>query len=299
MALETIPHDHFRNAPLIIDAHTHIFSPDHQRYPLANPRSSYRPQADGRVETLKAAMDAAGVQRAVTISPWFYGWNIDYTLEALAAHSEWLAVVALVPPTAPDAPAILERYVQEFGVCGLRIQGQISGLAPFDDPAATPLWEKAADLALPIDVNATHEEYPQVEKRLRDFPTVPVILDHCGYISGDLAPKIPTLDPVLRLAEYPNAYAKLTFLGLASQEDYPFRDVHWMVRQLVDFFGPERCLFGSNFPTAQYNDKMNYAQTVQVFQEELDLPPVAQGWILGGTAGQLWQWREQAAGSSL
>ena len=274
----------------IIDAHTHIFSPDLERYPLANPNSSYRPITDGRAETLKAQMEAAGVERAVTISPWFYGWNIDYTLDALAQHRDWLAVAALVPPTAPDGPALLERYVKEFGVCGLRIQARISGLGRFDDPASTPIWEKAAELGLPVDVNATHEEYPQVEQRLRDFPTVPVLLDHCGYVSGDLAPKTPTVGPVVRLAEYPNTYAKLTFLALASQEEYPFRDVHWMVHELVDAFGAERCLFGSNFPTAQYNAKMTYTQTVRIFQEEIDLPPVAQDWILGGTASKLWQW---------
>jgi predicted TIM-barrel fold metal-dependent hydrolase len=162
--------------PLVIDAHTHIFSLDHQRYPLADPNSSYRPVTDGQAEILKAQMDAAGVNRAVTISPWFHGWNIDYTLDALAQHRDWLAVAALVPPTSPEGPAILERYVKEFGVCGLRIQARISGLGRFDDPASTPLWEKAAELGLPLDINATQEEYPQLEQRLRDFPTVDILL---------------------------------------------------------------------------------------------------------------------------
>lgn len=280
--------------PIVIDAHTHIFSQDLARYPLADSTSTYRPITDGAAELLHAEMQRAGVQRAVTISPWFYGWDISYTLAVLPANRSWLAVAALVDPTDPAGPQRLEQYVNEFGVCGLRIQGTISKLGAFDDPAATPLWRKAADLGLPIDINATHAEYPQVARRIREFPSVPVILDHCGYISADLAPETLTVAPVLQLARYPNVYAKLTFLGLASQQAYPFADVHWMARQLIDAFGAERCLYGSNFPPAQYNPKMDYRQTVQLFAEAIDLSDVERTWVLGGTAATLWKWGEDA-----
>ena len=276
---------------MIIDAHTHIFSSDRNKYPLAAPQSTYRPITDGSVELLRDQMVEAGVDRAVTISPWFHGWDIRYTLDALQAHRSWLAVVALVDQTSADGPQQLARYVHEHGVCGLRIQGQISGLGRFDDPAATPIWEKAADLGLPIDINATHAEYAQVESRIRQFPQIPVILDHCGYISADLSPHTPTVEPVLRLAQYPNVYAKLTFLGLPSQAAYPFADVHWMARAIVDAFGAERCLYGSNFPTVQYNPLMSYRQTMQLFAEEIALTEAERAWILGGTAAKLWQWQ--------
>ena len=155
---------------MIIDSHTHIYSPDRNKYPLAAPDSSYRPITDGSVELLRAQMIEAGVDRAVTISPWFHGWDIRYTLDVLQAHRSWLAVVALVDQTSADGPQRLAGYVKEHGVCGLRIQGQISGLGHFDDPAATPIWEKAADLGLPIDINATHAEYAQVETAFVNFP---------------------------------------------------------------------------------------------------------------------------------
>ena len=277
---------------MIIDAHTHIFSSDLNKYPLAAPTSTYRPVTDGSAELLRAQMAEAGVDRAVTISPWFHGWDIRYTLDALREHRSWLAVVALVDPTSTDGPQQLERYVTQHGVCGLRIQGQISGLGRFDDPAATPIWQKAADLGLPIDINATHAEYPQVEKRIRQFPQLAVLLDHCGYISGDLAPSSPTVEPVLRLAQYPNVHAKLTFLGIPSREAYPFADVHWMARAIIDAFGAERCLYGSNFPTVQYNPLMSYRQTVQLFSEEIALTHIERAWILGGTAAKLWKWQE-------
>jgi predicted TIM-barrel fold metal-dependent hydrolase len=207
---------------MIIDAHTHIFSTDLVRYPLANPDSTYRPVTEGSGTLLKAQMAEAGVDRAVTIPPSFYGWDPSYILDVLAENRSWLAAAALVDPWSPEGPQQLERLVKEHGFCGLRIQGTISRLGAFDDPATTPLWRKAADLGLPIDINATFTEYPQVEKRVREFPQTPILLDHCGYISPTLAPAEPTVEPVLQMARYPNVYAKLSFAGVASQQEYPF-----------------------------------------------------------------------------
>jgi len=261
---------------MIIDAHTHIFSPDGRAYPLADPNTTYRPQTDGSAQLLRAQMDVAGVDRALTITAGFYGWDN-------------CSVIDLVDPASADAPAALEAWVSQ-GASGLRIQRHIFYHQALDDPISTPLWAKAAELDLTVDINATQEEYGAVENRVRQFPNTRFILDHCGYVSGALKPSQNTVDPVIALARYPNVYAKLTFLPLASQEAYPFRDAHWMVHAIVDAFGPQRCLFGSNFPTAQYSPATTYAQTVDLFREAIDLAEEARAWILGGTASHLWKW---------
>ena len=120
-------------------------------------------------------------------------------------------------------------------------------------------------------MNATHEEYTAVEARVREFPQTRFVLDHCCYVSGSLAPSENTTAPVRALARYKNVYIKLTFLPLASRQAYPFADVHWIVRELVDAFGPDRCLFGSNFSTVQYSPQTEYEQTVALFADAVDL----------------------------
>jgi predicted TIM-barrel fold metal-dependent hydrolase len=275
---------------MIIDGHTHIFSTDLVRYPLADPNSSYRPVTEGSGKLLRAQMNEAGVDRAVTIPPSFYGWDPSYVLDVLAENRSWLAGVALVDPWSPQGPQQLQRLVKEHGFCGIRIQGTISRLGAFDDPATTPLWRKAAELNLPIDINAAYSEYSQVEKRVREFPNTPMLLDHCGYISSALAPTEQTVEPVLQMAKYPNVYAKLSFASIASQEEYPFADTFWMHRAIIDAFGAERCLYGSNFPTLQYNPKMTYAQTSRLFAEAMPLSAAERSQILGGTAAKLWRW---------
>ena len=274
---------------MIIDAHTHIFSLDTTRYPLADPTAAYRPEADGSAARLKSQMDAAGVDRSLTITAGFYGWDNSYAMEQLEGNSDWLAVGVLVDPASDEGPSDLEDHVLR-GACGLRIQQHLFYNRALDDPVSTPLWAKAAELGLTVDVNATHEEYEAVERRALQFPQTRFVLDHCGYVSGSLMPQENTVEPVLHMARHANVYAKWTFLSLASRENFPFRDVHWMVRDIADAFGPERCLFGSNFPTAQYSPKTTYAQTVELFAEAIDLSREEREWILGGTADQLWRW---------
>lgn len=82
---------------MIIDTHTHIFSADLERYPLADPQATYRPQTDGSAELLKRQMDEADVDRALTITPGFYGWDNRYSLDALAGNDGWPAIPMRTP----------------------------------------------------------------------------------------------------------------------------------------------------------------------------------------------------------
>lgn len=262
---------------------------DTERYPLADPSSGYRPAFEGSASALREQMQAAGVERALAISTGFYGWDNRYALDQQVGNDSWLAVAGLVDPTGVDSEQKLDALVAQ-GACGLRIQRHLFYQQALDDPISTPLWRAASDLGLTVDINATHEEYAAVEARVRAFPQTRFVLDHCGYVSGSLAPSENTTAPVRALARYKNVYIKLTFLPLASRQAYPFTDVHWMVRELVDAFGPERCLFGSNFPTVQYSPQTEYGQTVALFADAVELSEDERAWILGGTAQTLWRW---------
>ena len=92
------------------------------------------------------------------------------------------------------------------------------------------------------------------------------------------------------MARFRNVYAKLTFYGSASRGNYPFTDIHWMIRQVVDAFGADHCMYGSNFPTAQYNPKVTYQQTGELFADAVDLSADERRWILSDTAATLWRW---------
>lgn len=50
------------------------------------------------MELLRQQMDDSGVDRALTISPWPYRWNMGYVLDILSENRRWLTVAVLVDP---------------------------------------------------------------------------------------------------------------------------------------------------------------------------------------------------------
>ena len=273
---------------MIVDTHTHLFSDDRSRFPLSP--GTYEPATGGSAELLREDMLSAGADRAVVISPYFYRWDNRYVMDCWDRFGDWLAVVVLVDPRAADGPETLRRLVAE-GASGLRIHGDINRLGPYDDPTQTPLWMAAADLNIAFDACAALEEYPEIEKRAREFPSLRIILDHCGYIGGKWNPPRVDLEPVLAMAKYPNVYAKLTFLGSVPDSPWPHANAHWMVRRVIQAFGPERCMWGSNFPTRQYNPTATYVQHLDALRTHMELTPQERELVLGGTALTLWKWK--------
>ena len=60
--------------------------------------------------------------------------------------------------------------------------------------------------------------------------------------------RIRLLSNVLNLARYPRVYVKLTPQAHKSELPYPHEDTFPTFRRLYDAFGPERLMWGTNFP---------------------------------------------------
>ena len=55
-----------------------------------------------------------------------------------------------------------------------------------------------------------------------------------------------------------------------------------------DRFGPERCVWGSDFPCELWAPKINYTDHLRIFTHDLPLKESARTQILGLTAQKLW-----------
>ena len=146
---------------------------------------------------------------------------------------------------------------------------------PRESLAAVPGRLYAINLWLP------HHRGSQGEVRLS------VVLDHCfSLTAGDLLE--PSVKKVVELARIPNLHAKLSFLPMGSAEEHPFRDMHDALRRILRAFGPERCIWGSDFPTQLFCPKVTYAGHLRLFQEELGLTSREQEHILETTPARLY-----------
>jgi len=278
-------------SPPIIDIHPHIISDDERRYPpapLFGKRSDWSQERPCTVQTLIAAMDAAGVARAAVVhSSTTYGFDNSYVVDGCNQYPGRLAAVGSVDMLAADAPAVIRNWAAR-GLVGVRIftGGSTKDFDPseLDDPRSFPAWDVLGELALPICIQTGPIGLPQVTMLARKFPGVNIILDHLGRPDVLDGPPYAQAASLFALADLPNIYLKLTprifgdvTKGKASAETF--------FPRVAGVFGANRLAWGSNFPTSPGT----LAEILATARTGLaSLGEAEREWIFSGTARRLY-----------
>ncbi len=273
------------NLPLIIDCHAHVYGSDDIAYPtIASP---YRPPVGkGTPAHLRAQLAAAGVSFATAVQvSTFYGWDNRFLADTARANADILVGVCTLNPDDSESPDLLERLVRGSNVRGLRSIPGASGR--YLDDGVERLWATADRLAIPVNLNTSRQKRAEIEALARRHPGLKVVLDHCLYLSA-AADGQTVLGDLLQLSRLPNLYAKLSCVVTGSAESFPFRDMHAPLRRVIAAFGPDRCVWGSDFPCELWCPKATYVEHLRVFTHELGLDAKTQRWILGETARRLY-----------
>jgi predicted TIM-barrel fold metal-dependent hydrolase len=285
---------------LIIDCHAHLYSADTTEYPPGLKMPLTPPRGTGTVAHLRRLMKENGVRFVNCTQPRsYYLYDNRFTADTARTHPDWMIGVVNLDPDDPKSPALLEKLVRDDNVRGLVSVTGKSGR--FDTPIVVRLWEVASRLGIVLNLNINPPEVEGVEAMLARFPKVRVALDHTLNMT------VRNLDKALpaarRLAKHRNVYTKLTFLPTGSAEKYPFRDLHEPCREVIKAFGPERCVWGSNFPCELWcknlrQEPSTYAQHLRLFTHELGLDQAAREAILGKTGLALWHAGHSKTGHS-
>ncbi len=280
----------------ITDAHAHIFHDDQQRYPILG-SARCRPPGVGIVPHLREKMATADVQRVLAIhTSMTYGFDNRLLADSACANTQWMVGVCTLHPEDPKSPSQLRTLVKDFNVRGMRSvpAGQperhldYSVEKHLDDPRVDALWSTAEDLGVVINVLIRLPLADELEAMLRRHPNLPVVLDHCMFPEGNDRIQGETIQRALHLARYPNLFAKLTWLVAGSDQPYPFADTHPLLKAVIDAYGPDRCVWGSDFPCEYYTPQVTYEQHLALFRQALDLSDAEQQAILSTTPGRLW-----------
>ena len=279
-----------RGGMLIIDCHAHLYSADTAKYPPGAKAPLTPPKGTGTVEHLRRLTKENGVRFVNCTQPRsYYQYDNRFTADTARANRDWMVGVVNLDPDDPGSPALLEKYVRDDNVRGLVSVTGMSGR--FDAPVVVRLWEVASQLGIVINLNINPPEVQGVEAMLGRFPKVRVALDHTLNMTVRNLDR--TLPAARRLARHRNVHTKLSFLPTGSAQQYPFRDLHEPCREVIKAFGPERCVWGSNFPCELWcknlrGEPSTYAQHVRLFTHELGLDQATKEAILGKTGRALW-----------
>lgn len=228
---------------MIVDSQTHVVSDDVGRFPK-------RPDAYGWPATTGAAalaaMDAAGIERSFLHQAYgVYGTDNRYLADVLQAHPDRFMAACCVDQIAPEGPDTLSDLVENHGFGALRlVWNQVPNVLA--DPASYPLWQRAADLGIPVVVAAQLVDIPSLVTPLERFPGIRVALEHYwGNKLGD--PPYELIAPVLELARFPQLSLRVVS-NLSASSRQGASTPQRFFSLLAERFGVHRLIWGTNYP---------------------------------------------------
>ena len=279
----------------IIDSQVHVYERDHPGRPwhgvLAGP-----PEVTG--DRMLAELDAASVDGAILVSAYsMYRYDPSYALEVRARHPNRFAVVRPVDPADPAVADVIANWKLTPGAVGVRMLLARSGLATDPaDPGLNRVLAAAAQHALPINLHIAGRLDQGIEL-IRRNPETQVIVDHLGLVQPH-APPVPAepwveLEKVLTLAALDNVAIKISGACTLSREPYPYNDIWDPVCRMIDAFGIDRCLWGTDWTRAVAF--LTFKQGVDAFRATSRISDSDKAKLMGANTARLYAWSPRKA----
>jgi len=151
--------------------------------------------------------------------------------------------------------------------------------------------EAARSLDVPVNVYCT-QRHAQVAELATRFPDVSLVVDHMGLVQP-FHPPAPEdgwaeLPHLLALAEHDNVTVKFSGSGPLAHEAFPFVDIREPVGRILESFGLERCMWGTDWTRAV--ELLSYEQGVEAFRQKDWLSDSDRAALMGGNAQRIYSW---------
>lgn len=274
---------------IVVDAHHHFWDTSDRRYDyywmtdeLAAIRGRFGP------DDMRPLLAARGIDRTVLIQTIPSLPETEQFLATAAATDFVAGVVGWVDLIAPDVASTLARLkARPDGrkLVGIRHQAH-------DEPDAD--WLRRPDVqrgigavgaaGLTYDVLVRDRELPAALDLVRASPENSFVVDHIAKPNireHEIEPWASLMAP---LAAFPKVWVKLS--GMIEEDDWATwtaDDLKPYVQRLLDWFGPGRLIYGSNWPVCLLAG--SYARVFDALVEALgDIPRGDRERIFGANA---------------
>ncbi len=276
---------------LRIDAHQHFWHPARGDY-------GWMPKGDPVLDRpygpadLRPALAAGSIDRTVLVQAAPSAAETEYLLGIADATPEVAAVVGWVDFERSGSRADLER---------LALHPAFRGVRPMIQDIPDPDWmlgagvawafRELAALGLTFDALGFPRHLANFHTLLTRHPDLEVVIDHC--MKPDIAGHTPErfrhwADGMTLLARDTGAFCKLSGLVTEAGADWTIDDLRPYARHVLDVFGPERVMWGSDWPVcrlrAEYGDWLAAAEDLVG-----DCSAADRARIFGGTAAAFYR----------
>lgn len=241
----------------IVDCHAHII--DLARFPFSGTKG-YQPRAEesGTSEAFCEVLDRNGVTHAVLVQLSGYGTNNGAILDAVRAYPDRFKAIAMVDPSIDDKAL---DDLDAAGVVGVRFN-----LVSYEPDALlrsdAPRWlARLRGRGWFAQVYANDAQWASAAPILEQSG-VPVLVDHFGVIDPRAGTAQKGFRAALELGRVGVAVAKLSSPFRVTGTVLGFEALDPFVEAIVDAFGIDRCLWGSDWPFVNVPRRPHYADVV-------------------------------------
>lgn len=236
-----------------IDAHAHLWNRSRTPQPWIDPETMPVLDRDFALAQLRAMQFNAGVVSSVLVQTANSAQETEDFLE-LAGDPAIAGVVGWVDFSSPLMPQ-LEKYDGDLAAA------KLVGVRHLIHQDPDPDWmtqrqvsagmRVLASCGLTFDLVVRADQLGSAVELVRTNPGTSFVLDHLGkppLASGDL---VRWRADLASMAALPNVVAKLSGLSTeADWEQWTTAELGDAVAHALDVFGPERLMFGTDWPVA-------------------------------------------------
>lgn len=240
----------------VVDAHVHIWDPARTDwYPYLSADSAVVPSGSPGmnrlfdVATYKSESASWNVEKFVNVAAATGLNSVEETLELdreADARGGPHAIVGGLPPagTVEESIALIDRQMAASRFRGVRPMGG------FDRPVPEPEVLRALrDRGLVFELMSRTDQLAPAASMLEGVEDLVVVVEHTGWPRSDTEEERKLWEQGLgALASLgDNVFCKLSGLAMPFQSTAARALAPWL-EYAIDAFGPQRCMFASNFP---------------------------------------------------
>ncbi|MCG3268047.1 amidohydrolase [Yoonia sp. I 8.24] len=233
-----------------IDAHQHFWAIARGDYGWLTPDIAplYH---DFQPRDLRPHLSACGVDGTVLVQAAPTDAETTYMLSLAAQNDFILGVVGWVDFEATDAPDQIAALAQNPKLVGLRPMIQdIADDAWMLRPALSPAFEAMIAHDLTFDALVQPRHLDTLMTLLDHHPMLRTVIDHGAKPDIRAGHFDDWATGMARLASDTNAHCKLSGLVTEANADWTPTDIAPYVAHLLSCFGPERVIWGSDWPVS-------------------------------------------------
>lgn len=248
----------------LVDSHVHAWGPDTDEYPWRE--TVLPPGWEGAYthESLVADMDRVGVDEAVVVTTPLYGRGPDandYTLAAIDAHPDRLwgvGLVELFPGDSDEAAANIRRVASGDRMLGIRMHAALEYAgSPTEldrrgnwvlDGRLNPVFDAAAETDTAVFLFPKAQQLGMVEELAKRHPDTQLVVDYMAWPDETTSADMSPWADFEAVAAHDNVAVKVSSVPRSADGPWPYADMHGYVTNLVEWFGAERLMLGSDYP---------------------------------------------------